>query len=101
MRLLRLLSRVAFICNVCFVLTYGVSWLPNPPEGEVVSSIIVLGYFLAVIVNTLVNLCLIILLIFGRLKTNLIPLWLLIVNFIFFIIQFVIILFPLIKRSLQ
>ena len=101
MRLLRLLSRVAFICNVCFVLASVVQYLPNPPEGEVISSIIVLGYFLSVIVNVLINLSLFILLIFGKLRKAMIPAWLLIVNFLFFVVQFIVILLPLIKRSLQ
>lgn len=87
MRLFRLLSRVAFICNVCFVLTSCVQYLPHPPEGDLISTIIVLGYFLAMTINVLLNLVLIIMWIFGKLPAARIPAWLLIVNFLFFILQ--------------
>jgi hypothetical protein len=101
MRLLRLLSRVAFICNVCFLLASLVQYLPHPPEGEIISSIIVLGYFLSVIVNVLVNLTLLILFIFGKLKTAGVPVWLLIVNFLFFIVQFIVIVLPILTPYLK
>jgi hypothetical protein len=101
MRLLRLLSRVAFICNVCFLLASLVQYLPHPPEGEIISSIIVLGYFLSVIVNVLVNLSLLILFIFGKLKAAGIPVWLLIVNFLFFVVQFIVIVLPILTPYLK
>jgi hypothetical protein len=91
MRLFRLLSRVAFICNICFLLTAFVLWLPNPPEGNLISTIIVLGYFLAIVINVLLNLSLLILFALGKLSAPRIPIWLLIVNFLFFIIQSILI----------
>jgi hypothetical protein len=87
MRFFRLLSRVAFICNICFVLTALVQWLPNPPEGDILSTIIVLGYFLAIAVNVLLNLSLIVVFVFGKLEAAHIPVWLLVINFLFFILQ--------------
>ncbi|HWK02569.1 MAG TPA: hypothetical protein VNS58_02995 [Puia sp.] len=87
MRLLRLLSRVAFICNICFLLASFVQWLPDPPEGGLVSMIIIMGYLLAILVNTVVNLWVIALFIAGRLRTSSVPVWLLIVNFAFFSLQ--------------
>jgi hypothetical protein len=89
MRLLRLLSRVAFICNICFLLASFVQWLPHPPEGGLVSMIIIMGYLLAILVNTVVNTWVIALLIFRRLKVGLVPTWLLIANFAFFTLQLV------------
>jgi hypothetical protein len=87
MRLLRLLSRVAFICNICFLLASFVQWLPDPPEGGLVSMIIIMGYLLAILVNTVVNLWVIALFIAGRLRASSVPVWLLIVNFAFFSLQ--------------
>lgn len=87
MRLLRLLSRVAFICNICFLLASFVQWLPDPPEGGLVSMIIIMGYLLAIIVNTLVNLWVIGLFATRRLIRGALPTWLLIVNFLFFALQ--------------
>jgi hypothetical protein len=92
MRLLRLLSRVAFICNICFLLATFVQYLPDPPEGGLVSMIIILGYLLAILVNTLVNVWVIGLFISRRLRASLVPTWLLIVNFTFFAIQLLLLL---------
>ncbi|HXB91798.1 MAG TPA: hypothetical protein VNU72_05895 [Puia sp.] len=89
MRLLRLLSRVAFICNVCFLLASFIQWLPHPPEGEIVTQIIVLGYLLSIVVNIVVNCWVIAMLLFRRSKLASVPLWLLIVNFIFFVLQII------------
>ena len=91
MRLFRLLSRVAFICNVCFVLTAFVQWLPHPPEGDLISTIVILGYFLAMLINILLNFSLIILWVFGKLAAAQIPIWLMIVNFLFFVLQSILI----------
>ena len=87
MRLLRLLSRVAFICNICFLLASFIQYLPHPPEGGWVSTVIVLGYMLSILVNVVVNCWLIVLLLIKRLRAALVPAWLLIVNAIFFILQ--------------
>jgi hypothetical protein len=92
MKLLRLLTKVAFICNICFLLTSLVQWLPNPPEGELVSVIIILGYVLAILVNLLVNCWLFALFMVRKWPKAHFPAWLLIVNFIFFIIQLFLIL---------
>jgi len=92
MPLLRLLSRVAFICNICFLLASFVQWLPNPPEGGLVSMIIVLGYLLAILVNTVVNVWVIAGLMVRRLKKGMVPTWLMIVNFAFFVLQLLLLL---------
>ena len=95
MRLFRPLSRVAFICNVCFLLASFVQQLPHPPEGESMSLIIIAGYIMAILINVLLNLSLGVLLAFNKLRAANIPTWILIVNFIFFIIQAILILIPL------
>jgi hypothetical protein len=87
MRLLRLLSRVAFICNICFLLASFIQWLPNPPEGALVSMIILMGYLLAILVNTVVNIWIMGILFLGKYRASLVPIWLVIINFAFFAIQ--------------
>jgi hypothetical protein len=89
MRVLRLLSRVAFICNICFLLASFIQWIPNPPEGEVISMIIVLGYLLSIFINTLVNVWVLLALLTRSLHHGMIPLWLLIVNGLLFILQII------------
>ncbi|HZE83697.1 MAG TPA: hypothetical protein VE035_05270 [Puia sp.] len=83
----RFLSRVAFICNICFLLTSLVQYLPHPPEGPVISTIILMGYVLGILFNIIVNAWFLILLIARKPRATLGPGWLLIVNFIFFIVQ--------------
>jgi hypothetical protein len=61
MALLRMLTRAAFICNVCFMLALGILWHSHPTDSEpgISSLIIVMGFFLAIILNIVVNLWLI------------------------------------------
>jgi len=93
MGLLRFFSRVAFICNICFVLTslqrYGPAVLEN---NTITSTIIVLGWLMAVGVNVLVNLWALVAWSFRKGKLQ-VPSWLLIVNFIFLLAQLTIFLF--------
>lgn len=91
MRFFRILSRVAFICNFCFLLAALVQYIPHVPDSEILSTIIVLGYIVSVLINVLLNLSLVILFLFGVLKKAQIPQWLVVVNFIFFIIQSILI----------
>jgi hypothetical protein len=87
MRLVRFLSRVAFICNICFLVASFSRWLPALPDNAIISDIIVLGYLVSVLINILVNLLVLVLLLIGRLRAAAIPVWLLVVNCIFFIGQ--------------
>jgi len=95
MRVLRLLSRVAFICNICFVLASLIQWLPHRKETEgmsadiILSNIFVLGFILSIVINILVNVQVVFLFILGRLRAAAIPVWLLIINALFFLWQVV------------
>jgi len=102
MRLLRLFSRVAFICNICFLLASAIQWIPHPPEGELVSTVIILGYILAILVNALVNLWLLAILILRKgpdARKGLPPRWLMIVNLLFFVLQLIILSLPTIQST--
>ena len=87
MGVLRLLSRVAFICNLCFLLMSFSQWLPHVPETWLTNDIITLGWIGAVVFNILTCIPLLLLLLIGRLRKTGIPKWLFIVNFIFFALQ--------------
>jgi hypothetical protein len=95
---LRFLSRVAFICNLCFLLLSFSQWLPQLPDNALTSDLIMLGWPLAVAVNIFVNLALIGMLVIGRLRKTRIPVWLIIVNFIFFALQLTIL---ILNRNLR
>lgn len=87
MQIVRLLSRVAFICNICFLLASFIQWLPNPPEGQVVSHLIIMGYLLSLLVNVIINIWVVVLLLIRKLRAAAVPVWLLVVNGLFFITQ--------------
>lgn len=54
MHVLKVLVRVAFICNICFLAAALILWLPNPPEGSAVSTVIVMGFLMGLPVNAVV-----------------------------------------------
>ena len=82
---IRFFSRVAFICNICFLLAVIIQGIPRHLEGEVVSTTIILGYVLAVFVNATVNIWCGVLFFSGKLLNKSVPIWLLIANFLFLI----------------
>src|ERR1700759_469328 len=87
MGVLLFLSRVAFICNICFLLVSFSQWLPQFPDNALTSDIIVLGWLVSMVINITVCVILLILLLVGRLRKTGIPKWLVLVNFIFFAVQ--------------
>ena len=89
MKLLKLLVRVAFICNICFLLALLILWLPNPPEGQVVSTVIVMGYGMALPLNAIVFGWAIGLAAKKRWRTAGLSGWLLGFNFAIFCCQFI------------
>jgi len=92
MRFLRFLSRVAFICNVCFLLSVLLLWLDHPPEGDLISLIIVIGFVLAFIINLFVNISYGIHLLFRKKRSEQIPDWLMVANFIFLVPELILLL---------
>jgi hypothetical protein len=92
----RFFSRVALICNCCFLAAMIIQRIPNPPEGEFISVIIVLGYPVAVFVNIAINVCYACMMFFTKIGKNISPPWLIIINFLFLVLQLV---FLLILRN--
>jgi hypothetical protein len=89
MQLLGFLSRLAFICNICFLLSATILLLGHPPGGEIISLVIILGFSMAIVVNVIVNIGYGISLIARKSLSDYIPLWLIIANFLFFITQLI------------
>ena len=87
MGVLRFLSRVAFISNLCFLLMSFSQWLPQLPENPLTSDIVVLAYIVSISLNIFLTLVLLLLFLARRLRKTGIPAWLMIVNFIFFGLQ--------------
>ena len=84
---LAFLSRVAFLCNVCFLLALFANYIPFIKNGVITSTIIIMGKVLAIIVNMLVVLLYVALMVARKSIFSFVPKWIIIVNFLFFILQ--------------
>lgn len=82
MQVLKLLVRVAVICNICFLAAAGILWLPNPPAGSVVSTVIVMGCLMGLPLNVIVLTWALILARTGRWQRAALNVWLLVFNFV-------------------
>jgi len=81
------LSRIAFICNVFFVLAFTLhlsNWIRNE---DITSSILILGYLLGFILNPIVNIVYLLLALFRRKFIPAVPAWLVMGNVMFLLIQ--------------
>jgi hypothetical protein len=92
MNLLRLLSRAAFLCNLCFLFCGFILWLKHPWEGELVVLVIIMGYLLSALLNFIVNIWYFALWVRRKSITGSVPGWLILANFLFFILQLILLL---------
>jgi|ERR1051325_3282453 hypothetical protein len=87
MRWLLSLSRLAFVCNVFFLLAFSLqlsNWVKNE---QLTSTIVVIGYVLGFILNPVSNFCYIVFGIFSRHSLKILPAWLIIANVLFLVID--------------
>ena len=92
-RMLLFFSRVAFICNICFLLAFSVQltdWIKNE---DISSMVALIGYVMGFIINPLLILSYFLLLIFSRKRLKSVPSWLLTANILFLVIQILYILY--------
>jgi hypothetical protein len=87
MRLILFIARVALICNICSLFTIIILFQDYVGNNAAVSSIIIVGYVLAMVFNPLTNLITLGLLLFRRDLFRRLPKWLVILNFIFLLLQ--------------
>lgn len=86
-------SRVALLCNLCFLLIYLMRYVPQLKEGFFVSTIIITGLVLAIVINLIVNLFYILIKVgYKKPVTPYVPAWLVVTNFLFFLIQAILLL---------
>lgn len=86
-RWLLFLSRVAFLCNICFLIAFSIQmtdWIRNRDITEMIALI---GYLLGFIINPFLNFCYLVLLLVARRKLKIVPSWLLTANILFLVIQ--------------
>jgi hypothetical protein len=87
MRWLLFLSRVAFICNLFFLIAVSLqltNWLRNP---DLISTIVIIGYALMLLFNPAVNACYLLIAVFGKKLKSIVPVWLIVANLLFLVIQ--------------
>lgn len=91
MRWLLFLSRLAFITNVFFVLTYLVQVARWSTNQQLELTFIFIWYFLAALLNPITIICYVLFFFLNKAKLQLVPRWLIILNtlFIFFQIYFI------------
>ena len=80
-------SRVAFICNVCFLIAFSIQmndWIKNE---DITSLIALIGYVMGFVVNPVLNLCYLFLFFISRKKLKIVPSWLITANILFLVIQ--------------
>ena len=93
MRWLLFLSRLAFLCNICFILAFSLqisNWLSNQ---DLKGTILMIGYILAVLFNPLVNLCYLFLFLLRKKFWQTVPAWLITANILFLVMQIFFILY--------
>jgi len=89
MRWLLFLSRVAFVCNLLFLVSFSLlltEWLKNE---ELSSTIIISGYVLSIIFNPVVNLSYLIVFWIKKNGLAIVPSWLVVMNILFLMLQLV------------
>ncbi|MDQ6609326.1 MAG: hypothetical protein M3Y85_05855 [Bacteroidota bacterium] len=87
MRWVLFLSRVAFICNAFFMVAVSLQLMKWFQNQDAEATTIIIGYFMAALLNPAANLCCLILLAGNRKKLAIIPLWLMVANALFLLLQ--------------
>jgi len=91
-------SRVAFICNVCFLIAFSIQmtdWIKN---DDISSMVALIGYVMGFIINPLLVICYLLFFIISRKRLKTVPSWLLTANILFLVIQILYILYLNDKR---
>src|SRR4026207_973332 len=89
MRWLLFLSKLAFICNLAFLLSFTfrvTNWLAN---HDIKEYIILIGWVLSAIFNPIVVFIYLILFWIKRKKLAIVPVWLIVMNILFLFLQLV------------
>ena len=88
------LSRVALVCNGFFLVAASLQWKDYIGNSEVVSTVVIIGYFLAVFLfSPLVNILYAVRLASRRNLFMHVPRWLVLANFLFLMLEVIFIVF--------
>jgi len=87
MAFLQVLSKLAFIFNICFLIACGMRLMPHLPQTEIGSLIIVAGYGVAIGLNAVLNAFVAIFFILKKSAWRVVARWLILVNFLFLVAE--------------
>lgn len=88
MRLVSFLSKLALICNFFFLLSVLLHFYSFLEDQAIVSTVVIIGYALAVFVFTpLVSVLYLALLVLRKKLFDVVPKWLVLTNFVFLLLQ--------------
>lgn len=94
MRGLLFLCRVAFICNLFFIISAALQWKDFISVQPVFSTVVVIGYFMAVFIfNPIANIACAVQWLRRKALFETVPRWLVVANFIFLLMQILFIIF--------
>ena len=86
MRWLLFLSRLSFICGICFLLTLSIQIFAWTNDQALAGTIITIGVFIGLLVVPVTLLCYLLVLLMKKNLTQIVPIWLIISNVIFLIV---------------
>lgn len=89
MRWLLFLSRLAFICGICFLLSLSLRFYEWTKDQDLAATIITIGYFIGILVVPATLVIYLVVLIVKKHLVAYVPLWLIISNIIFLIIMLI------------
>jgi hypothetical protein len=87
MRWLLTLSRLAFICNLFFLIAFSFqlsNWIKNE---QITSTVVLIGYVMGFILNPLANFSYLVFGIVSRKSLKILPSWLIVANVLFLVID--------------
>src|SRR5205085_228421 len=87
MRWLLKLSRVAFICNLFFLVAFSLQLSKWIHDQNITDYVITIGYVMGFILNPLANICYFFTAIISRKKLSIVPSWLIAANILFLFID--------------
>ena len=82
MRWLLFLSRVAFVCNLLFLVSFSLTVTKWLKQEDISSTIIISGYIMSVLFNPVVNLCYLLVFFVKRKNLAVVPAWLLVMKYL-------------------
>lgn len=85
MRWLLFLSRLAFICGVCALLSFLLLIMKKPAEHDFESTIITIGFVMGAIIVPGTLLCYLVVFTIKKKIREYVPMWLIIANLFFFL----------------